>query len=793
MKGLTLNSLEKKEQAYECAKMGLRYNISSPICWHVYGLIYRSDRNYAEAKKCYLNAMRRDTNNLTLLRDLASLQIQLRDLTGFLKTRKQMLSLKPSRYECWYAFSMAWQLLGRFDEAVDVMIAFEDIVDATQKKKEALGEETKPNFEDGERKLYIIRLFEQAGRYQEALDYLRAQLDQIVDKNGAQEIEASLLLKLQDYDAAETQYLALIDINPENENYHQGFQSALLKGGELAGELLDIVVTRYEQLSTKYPRSSACKKHPLSFLSGDAFVSQLDAYLQPAIRKGIPSLWATIRNLYSTPEKGKVIEERALAYYDSLKKVCQFPQHENDEQIEPPSALLWTIIFLAQHFDQAGDYQRALDLIDEAIEHTPTAIDVYLYRAKILKHAGDIQKAADQMDECRAMDLADRYLNTVTTRYLLKADRVDQADSTVELFTRDADNHNVSLTEMQCVWYEQNAADSFLRTKQYGIALKKALSIDNHFVDFTEDQFDFHSYCLRKLTLRAYEDLLHFEDRLYSHENYYNCARTIIHAYLALFDNPIEKEKTPEELYAHLPPAEFRKAMRKWKRDQARKEEQERAKKEAEAKERQKQASKKKNAGPVDEDPEGKKLTDIEKPLDEASKYAASLTKWCGDRLETHLLAFDVYSRKSKWLLALRALKRSVAIDPNHPDVHYNKIILANVNSSSIENEVVRGVFEEGLKAVTSGASAKQLNDEYAQKAKTLPERFAICKAELLLDENAKDSIKSKLLNDLSGNPTRFDCVKVLEYLEKTFDESVADQYRDACSKLFPLCADFRR
>lgn len=45
------------------------------------------------------------------------------------KTRKAMLHLKPSRHEYWYALSLAWQLLGHFDEAIDVMITFEDIVE----------------------------------------------------------------------------------------------------------------------------------------------------------------------------------------------------------------------------------------------------------------------------------------------------------------------------------------------------------------------------------------------------------------------------------------------------------------------------------------------------------------------------------------------------------------------------------------------------------------------------------------------------------------------------------------
>lgn len=35
-----------------------------------------------------------------------------------------------------------------------------------------------------------------------------------------------------------------------------------------------------------------------------------------------------------------------------------------------------------------------------------------------------------------------------------------------------------------------------------------------------EDQFDFHSYCVRKLTLRAYIGLLRMEDRLHNHPFY---------------------------------------------------------------------------------------------------------------------------------------------------------------------------------------------------------------------------------------------------------------------------------
>jgi hypothetical protein len=51
-------------------------------------------------------------------------------------------------------------------------------------------------------------------------------------------------------------------------------------------------------------------------------------------------------------------------------------------------------------------------------------------------------------------------------------------------------------------------------------ALKQFLAISKHFADFQEDQFDFHSYCMRQMTLRSYVKMLRMEDRIYDNPNY---------------------------------------------------------------------------------------------------------------------------------------------------------------------------------------------------------------------------------------------------------------------------------
>ncbi|KAK9149521.1 hypothetical protein Scep_008278 [Stephania cephalantha] len=110
MKGLTLNCMDRKSEAYELVRRGLKNDLKSHVCWHVYGLLYRSDREYREAIKCYRNALRIDPDNIEILRDLSLLQAQMRDLTGFVETRQQLLTLKPNHRMNWIGFAVAHHL-----------------------------------------------------------------------------------------------------------------------------------------------------------------------------------------------------------------------------------------------------------------------------------------------------------------------------------------------------------------------------------------------------------------------------------------------------------------------------------------------------------------------------------------------------------------------------------------------------------------------------------------------------------------------------------------------------------
>ena len=124
MKGLTLNGLGKRDEAYKYVRLGLRNDLKSHVCWHVYGLLQRSDKKYDEAIKCYRNALKCEKDNLQILKDLSLLQLQMRDLEGYRETRHHLFKLRPSQQASWIGFAMSYHLLGDFETANKILETF---------------------------------------------------------------------------------------------------------------------------------------------------------------------------------------------------------------------------------------------------------------------------------------------------------------------------------------------------------------------------------------------------------------------------------------------------------------------------------------------------------------------------------------------------------------------------------------------------------------------------------------------------------------------------------------------
>ncbi|KAL9269086.1 N-terminal acetyltransferase A complex auxiliary subunit NAA15-like protein [Drosera capensis] len=179
---------------------------------------------------------------------------------------------------------------------------------------------------------------------------------------------------------------------------------------------------------------------------------------------------------------------------------------------EPPSTLIWTLFLLAQHYDRRGQYEIDLEKIDEAIQHTPTVIDLYSakFQDRLHSHA-----------------------------YFRKA-------------------------ASGAIRFEVASGESYFRQGDLGRALKIFfLAVEKHYAYITEDQFDFRSYSPSKMTLRTYVEMLKFQDRLHSHAYFHKapsranrwevapCDR----CYIKLFDSPPKSGTEEDEEMAKLLPS----------------------------------------------------------------------------------------------------------------------------------------------------------------------------------------------------------------------------------------------
>mmetsp|Transcript_3402 Transcript_3402/g.7962 ORF Transcript_3402/g.7962 Transcript_3402/m.7962 type:complete len:877 (-) Transcript_3402:254-2884(-) len=822
MKGLILNCLKKKVEAVAFAKKGLFANLKSHVCWHVYGLIHRSERRYADAIKSYQNALKYDKENQLILNDLSLLQIQMREHNGFQETRRKILLLKSDKRINWIAYAVGNHLLGDYKKCLHILDTFIKTLDNDKVW----------DYQESEMFLYRNQVIQESGDKKEALKDLEKIEADARDKQYVWYTKSKLQLELGDSKAAEEGFRKLLDVNNEEASFHTGLQQALgltptedAKGNSTYEEkTVKALADLYDGFRKKWKYCSYAKRFPLVFTSGEEFRKRVDEYMRPKFRKGVPSLFRDLKALYGDKEKVKIVEELVKTYYSNLKEHGRFMESDEKDS-ETPNVFVWVLYYLASHNEHLGNVSRALELLEEGIAHTPTAIDLYVLKARTLKHVRDFQQAYEVLNFARELDLADRYLNTKCVRYALRAGKVEDAQRIVKLFLRETDTLD-SLFEMQAMWYELACGLCHFKKKNYAEALTKLLSVGKHFEDIQEDQFDFHTWCLRKTTLRAYVGMLRYQEEICGHKFFTRAAHAVVNVYLTIYDKPSKAQNGdaagmdgPDDL-SKLTAKERRALKKRQKRAAAKAKKREEA--EAKRKEEEREAAKAKEgtanatseaakANALKESiPDGAKMAADPDPLGAAAKMVKKLQLNSPKDIDTHLAALEVYSRRGRYLLVLQAIKRAIRIAQESgvtmpPAVHFHMVQLARIMRNDIPkgfpqekvNPIVAKILETETKDVPGFPKAsddlQKYNDSFLNKhGNTISHCLyaARCRMELGAGASASfDAIWAKLgekASDLEASVKAFEFVKTLNIPDKL------ETLRAALEKRHPLTPDFK-
>lgn len=286
----------------------------------------------------------------------------------------------------------------------------------------------------------------------------------------------------------------MLDKYPENVKAIQLLQES--RGfKEVTPENKKQVVEFHNEVVQKYPNSQAAKRNRLRFLDGEEFRQRFDEYLRPFYIKGLPSVFIDVRELLNDAEKAKIIEDLCVKHSQSLEEKNTF---FGSDQQENPCCVLWSYLFLAGYFNWKEDFNRAMQYIEKAIDHTPTLIELYTMKAKIFKNCYNYKLAGETADKARLMDFADRYPNNLTVKYKIRNGEIEAGDALLKTFIRDSSDANIH--ELQYMWYETELGNAHLKLKQFGPGFRQFKFIEKHFQDFYEDQVYFVILSFEKLT-----------------------------------------------------------------------------------------------------------------------------------------------------------------------------------------------------------------------------------------------------------------------------------------------------
>ena len=125
-------------------------------------------RDYEQARRAYLSALRWEPENERTLRELYQLQIHVRDFPGFEETSRKLLLLKPGPMIHWVTLAAACYANRNYSgclSSVDSIIRFNSDPETKSKLKP---------FEMSEVIQLALRAYQKQGKYAEALAFFNS-------------------------------------------------------------------------------------------------------------------------------------------------------------------------------------------------------------------------------------------------------------------------------------------------------------------------------------------------------------------------------------------------------------------------------------------------------------------------------------------------------------------------------------------------------------------------------------------------------------------------------------------
>ena len=501
MKGIFMYHLDRKEEAIETIKSGIKQNLKSSLCWNILGLVYRCEKNLVEAAKCYKTAAKFDPQNVQILRDLATIQTHIANYTGLVETRLSLVKLVPTNRTFWIALSVAYKLNNEVQKAIDVIDQFESSI---QEERNHYDNSFLAN-ELSRISEFKLQLMIETCQWSNALDYLER-----IELDAERQLKFKALLHLRNNEISQAHELyecLLSKFNCNCAEYVDGWIESLPSDLELVDAL--------ESLSGNLPNSLLLKtRYFVISPFTDSFKQVFELFINFYLEKGKAACYSLLKSILFC-EKCIDPSEKKEFLLNYLRNI--------------PSSYT-SLLIQANLHRKLENYEQAhllLNLLEPfCTDNNQKLTEFHFARSKVYKNQKNTHSAVESIQKVHELNPKDRYFNSKTIKYLLLNNNIEQAFQLMTLFFKDEKVENMKeFFDMQPIWFCEALISAYHRTGNSEKALEYSCRILEYFEEMLHDPYDFHSYCLRKMTICQYLDMLEVTKHLIESTKYINAIQ----------------------------------------------------------------------------------------------------------------------------------------------------------------------------------------------------------------------------------------------------------------------------
>lgn len=449
-------------------------------------------RNYKEAAKCFEQALKYNPDNLQIHRDAGNLYLHSRDYISYKETSRRFLMKKPELLSSWCNYALSCNMTLDYEQAIDNLNSLLQI-SADDKNVDKV---SKYNI-----LMYKAEVLKQSGRTDELITFLLQCKADFTNKIEYATYLYKAYLEKQDKEQAAKYLKYLVNLLPENKEPLVDYAKVL---NENISEGLKEVRSQV--------KSSIIDALILEFYTDEdieAFRTDFDKLMISNADRLNPNFIQDVRCFANSTGKLEAVRQVYLGNIESLKANKKLL---NGKQVVDPTYTLFMLSQFALFLYWTKDYQTAITYVEEAIEHTSTFQDLYVLKAKILKKTGRIGEAMEVANFFQGLDTADRCLTKAAVRVLLDCGDIVRADKLFKRFMQENNSTEKNIHDLQKMSYELRMADAYMRNLNFNRGLRLYKMILEHIDEFSDDQHDFYTFCLRKFLMKNLLDVIRFND-----------------------------------------------------------------------------------------------------------------------------------------------------------------------------------------------------------------------------------------------------------------------------------------